>query len=202
MKIVLQGTQGWFHSPPNHILRAVLSLFSDSDGSPEQIYSLVTGMIQEDLLFLLALNLYRLPFESRKDAQVIFSYVLRFRPPTASPKSEPIALSYVIKNRPEVLVELCNCYDHKESSAPAGTILREVLKSEGAAAIILYHDSSDGSLGLKGLKGIQLDAKQSGKGVFWKFFTWIDMGAFELSADAFTTFRVSWQCSKAELSNA
>ncbi len=153
------------------------------------MYSLVTGMIQEDLLYLLAVNLWRLPFESRKDAQVIFSYVLRFRPPTASPKSEPLALSYVINNRPEVLVELCNGYDHKESATPAGTVLREVLKSDAAAALILYDDPADGSLG-KGLSNIQPDLKQSGKGVFWKFFNWIDQGSFEVGADAFTTFRV------------
>jgi calcium binding protein 39 len=147
-------------------------------------------MIQEDLLYLLAINLYRLPFESRKDAQVIFSYVLRFRPPTASPKSEPIALSYVINNRPEVLVELCNGYDHKESATPAGTVLREVLKSDAAAAIILYDDPNENTPSSKGLTGIQPDAKQSGKGVFWKFFNWIYQGSFEVGADAFTTFRV------------
>lgn len=149
-------------------------------------------MIQEDLLYLLAVNLYRLPFESRKDTQVIFSYVLRFRPPTASPKSEPIALSYVINNRPEVFVELCNGYDHKESATPAGTVLREVLKSDAAAAIILYDDPVREGPGAKGLTGIQPEAKQSGQGVFWKFFNWIDKGSFEVGADAFTTFRVSW----------
>ena len=147
-------------------------------------------MIQEDLLYLLAVNLWRLPFESRKDTQVIFSYVLRFRPPTSSPKSDPLALSYVINNRPEVLVELCNGYDHKESATPAGTVLREVLKSDAAAAIILYDDQSDGSPGTKGLTGINPELRQSGNGVFWKFFKWIDQGSFEVGADAFTTFRV------------
>ncbi|KIN01471.1 hypothetical protein OIDMADRAFT_104031 [Oidiodendron maius Zn] len=170
MKFILQGTQ-------------------ETESSPEQVYSLVTGMIQEDLLYFLAVNLYRLPFESRKDTQVIFSYVLRFRPPTVSPNSQPLALSYVINNRPEVLVELCNGYDHKESATPAGTVLREVLKSDTAAAIILYHDPSDTGHSSKGLTGIQPEAKQSGKGVFWKFFNWIDQGSFEVGADAFTTFR-------------
>jgi calcium binding protein 39 len=148
-------------------------------------------MISEDLIYLLAMNLHRLSFESRKDAQSIFSYVLRFRPASASPKSDPIALSYVISNRPEVLVELCNGYEHKESAIPAGTVLREVLKSGAAAAIILYDDPSDNGIGSKGLNGIQPDVRQSGKGVFWKFFDWIDKGSFEVGADAFTTFRVS-----------
>jgi calcium binding protein 39 len=153
----------------------------------EQVHSLVLGMMSEDILYLLAANLHRLPFEARKDAQVIFSYVLRFRLPTASPKSDPMALSYVIVQRPEVLVELCNGYDQKESATPAGTVLREVLKSEQVAAIILYHDPTETG----NAKGFNVDTRQSGKGVFWKFFNWIDQGSFEVGADAFTTFRVS-----------
>lgn len=144
-------------------------------------------MIQEDLLYLLAINLYRLLFEARKDAQTIFSYVLRFTPPTTQPKSDPIALSYVINKRPEVLVELCKGYDHKESAMAVGTVLREILKNDAVAAIILYDDPAEGS---NGLRGIQQEAQQSGKGVFWKFFDWIDQGSFEVGADAFTTFRV------------
>lgn len=88
-------------------------------------------------------------------------------------------------------MELCKGYEHKESATPAGTVLREVLKSDTATAIILYHDPHDGSVGGKGLTGIQPEVPQSGKGIFWKFFDWIDQGSFEVSADAFTTFRVS-----------
>lgn len=103
-----------------------------------------------------------------------------------------MALSYVINNRPEVLVELCNGYEHKESATPAGTVLREVLKNDAAAAIILYNDVvKDGDVSTKGLTHIQPEIKQTGEGVFWKFFNWIDQGSFEVGADAFTTFRVS-----------
>ncbi|KAI9746162.1 MAG: hypothetical protein M1818_000843 [Claussenomyces sp. TS43310] len=164
-------------------------LSQENQSTPEQTFQLVNGMISEDLLYLLALNLHRLPFESRKDTQVIFSYVLRFRPPNASPKSDPIALSYVINNRPEVLVALCNGYGHKESVMAAGTVLREVIKSDAATAIILYDDSGEGNTGVKGLSTVQPEIQQSGNGVFWKFFEWIDKGSFELGADAFTTFR-------------
>jgi calcium binding protein 39 len=91
-----------------------------------------------------------------------------------------------------VLVELCNGYNHKESALPAGTVLREVLKSDAAAAVILYDDPGQGSSSSKGLSGIQLEVQQSGRGVFWKFFDWIDKGSFEVGADAFTTFRVCY----------
>lgn len=158
--------------------------------SPEQIYQLVTSIIDEDLLYLLAIHLHRLPFESRKDTQVIFSYVFRFRPPTASPNSEPIALAYVVDKRPQVLVELCRGYDHKESATPAGSVLREVLKSEAAAAVVLYDDGDEPGSSSQGVMSIDRDRLQSGNGVFWRFFDWIDKSSFEVAADAFTTFRV------------
>ncbi|KAL6879612.1 conidiophore development protein hymA [Trichoderma longibrachiatum] len=170
MKVVLQGTQ-------------------ETESSPEQIYQLVTALIDEDLLHLLATNLYRLPFESRKDTQVIFSYVFRFRPAAAAPKSDPIALSYVVCNRPQVLVELCRAYDHKESATPAGSVLRELIKNEAAAAIILYDDGDEPGSSCKGLNAIDRNRPQSGRGVFWKFFDWINKSSFEVAADAFTTFR-------------
>ncbi|RWA09787.1 hypothetical protein EKO27_g5332 [Xylaria grammica] len=151
------------------------------------------GLIEEDLLFLLAQNLHRLPFEARKDTQVIFSYVFRFRPPTASPKTDPVALSYVVNNRPEVLLELCRGYEHKESATPAGSVLREVLKSEAAAAIILYDDGEQPGSSLKGVTAIDRERPQTGSGVFWRFFDWIDKSSFEVAADAFTTFRSSYR---------
>ncbi|KAK1761489.1 Mo25-like protein [Echria macrotheca] len=171
-------------------MKQILQGTHESEASPEQIYQLVTGIIEEDLLYLLATNLYRLPFESRKDTQVIFSYVFRFRPPAAQENSAlPLALEYVVGKRPQVLVELCRGYDHKESATPAGTVLREVLKSEAAAAVILYDDGDVAGSSTRGWAAINRERQQSGNGVFWMFFDWIDKSSFEVAADAFTTFR-------------
>ncbi|ROV95092.1 hypothetical protein VSDG_05841 [Cytospora chrysosperma] len=160
MKLILQGTQ-------------------ETEASPEQAFQLVTGMIEEDFLYQLAVNLWRLPFEARKDAQFIFSSVFRFRPATASPKSDPVALSWVVNNRPQVLIELCKAYEHKESATPAGSVLRELLKNEAAAAVILYDDGEEQGSSSKGIMGIDQDRPQSGNGVFWRFFGWIDKSSFE-----------------------
>ncbi|ROW10752.1 hypothetical protein VPNG_05133 [Cytospora leucostoma] len=160
MKLILQGTQ-------------------ETEASPEQAFQLVTGLIEEDFLYLLAVNLWKLPFEARKDAQFIFSSVFRFRPATASPKSDPVALSWVVNNRPQVLIELCKAYDHKESATPAGTVLREVMKNEAAAAVILYDDGEEQGSSSKGIMGIDQDRPQTGNGVFWRFFGWIDKSSFE-----------------------
>ncbi|RKU44660.1 hypothetical protein DL546_003114 [Coniochaeta pulveracea] len=170
MKMILQGTH-------------------EAEVPPEQVYQLVMGLIEEDLLFLLAGNLHRLPFEARKDTQVIFSYVLRFRPPSAPQKSDPIALRHIIEQRPQILVELCKGYEHKESATPAGTVLRELIKHEAAAAIILYEDGDEPGSSLRGVMAIDRDRPQSTNGIFWRFFDWIDKGSFEVAADAFTTFR-------------
>jgi calcium binding protein 39 len=164
---------------------------TEAEISAEQIGQLVNGIIDEDLLYQLAINLHKLPFESRKDAQVVFSSAFRFRPAGAAEESTPIAMTYVVENRPQVLLELCRAYDHKESATPAGSVLREVLKNEKAAAILLYEDGEEPGSSLKGVDAIDRDRPQSGKGVFWRFFDWIDKGSFEVAADAFTTFRVS-----------
>ncbi|KAI9852922.1 MAG: hypothetical protein M1838_003716 [Thelocarpon superellum] len=172
MKFILQGTH-------------------DTDSSPEQSSQLVSALVQEDVLIHLATAIHQLPFESRKDSQVIFSYIFRFTPPNSQATAEPLALNYVINHRPEVIIALCRGYDYRESAMPCGTVLREILKHDAITAMILYDEPQGGPAGADGwdLPAINPDVPQSGLGVFWRFFDWIDKGAFEVSADAFTTFR-------------
>ena len=67
-----------------------------------------------------------------------------------------------------------------------GSILREALKNE-EVAIIIIHDEPGAKLRID-----QINDKEpaSGQGVFWQFFGWIHHGSFEVNTDAFTTFRV------------
>ena len=117
--------------------------------------------------------------------QTIFSNFLRHKP--QNPRFEPIV--YVTNVRPEVIIELCRGYNHPQSALPCGTILREALRYEAVAGIILYDKTSEGNPAVKASQ-VRLGAKQSGDGIFWEFFGWINRGTFEVSADAFTTFRV------------
>lgn len=133
--------------------------------------------------------LHKLPFEARKYTQTIFSHILRFKPPHGSSPDPPV-ISYIVHNRPEIVVELCRGYEHSQSAMPCGTILREALKFDVIAAIILYDQSKEEESAIR-LTEVQPNVPQRGTGVFWRFFHWIDRGSFELSADAFTTFRVS-----------
>lgn len=187
MKLILQGTHGRsFHlpSPTQELIPP-----AETDSSPEAVSQLVSSMVQEDFFYALTHSLHLLPFEARKDSQSILSNAFRFRPPGATADEGP-ALAHVIDQRSEVIVELCRGYDHKESSMPCGVVLREILKFEHVTAIIL-HDQSQGDEPAVKASELDLGATQSGEGIFWKFFSWIDKGAFEVSTDAFTTFRVS-----------
>ncbi|KAF1809062.1 conidiophore development protein hymA [Eremomyces bilateralis CBS 781.70] len=167
MKLILQGTQ-------------------EIEVSPDQVQQLVSLLISEDLLLLLANHIHRVPFETRKDTQMIFSHTFRFKPP-GSEASEPQALHHVISNRPEVIIALCNGYERRESAMPCGGVLREALRYDAIAALILYDERDQNRP--QGLRSVDPSLPSSGNGVFWKFFDWIDKGAFEVSADAFNTFR-------------
>lgn len=151
-------------------------------------------MKKEDFLFNLATSIHLLPFEARKDSQTIFSYVLRFRPSNSTAEDAP-ALAYVIDERPEVIAALCRGYSNKDSSMPCGVVLREILKHEPVTALIL-HDQSAANEPSPKYSDLDTQAPQSGDGVFWSFFDYIDKTVFEVSADAFNTFRAGLQSQK------
>lgn len=75
---------------------------------------------------------------------------------------------------------------------PCGVVLRELLKQHEDVANIILHDESPENE--RAISIDEIDPReapvQSGEGIFWKLFPWIDGGAFEVSTDAFTTFRV------------
>lgn len=73
---------------------------------------------------------------------------------------------------------------------PCGGILKEALKYDAVTALILYHEPSEDEKPID-LSSIDTSQPSSGKGVFWKFFDWIDKSLFEVSTDAFDTFRAS-----------
>ncbi|KAK5800089.1 hypothetical protein VI817_002301 [Penicillium citrinum] len=156
--------------------------------SPDQVHALIQATLQEDLLYDLSRSIHLLPFEARKDTQTIFSHILRFRPTTYAPDKDPPVISYIVHHRPEILIELCRGYFHSQSAMPCGVILREALKFDVVTAVVLYDQSQEGESAVR-LSELKPNAPQNGTGVFWSFFEWIDKGNFEVSADAFTTFR-------------
>jgi calcium binding protein 39 len=151
------------------------------------VQQLVQCIIQEDLLLDLARSIRKLPFEARKDAQIIFSHILRWKPTNG--RASESAISYLVSKRPEIIVELCRGYEYPESALPCGTILRQAIMQDSITAVILYDESKPGERAVQ-IMEVEARRKETCQGLFWNFFDWINKGSFEVSADAFNTFRV------------
>jgi calcium binding protein 39 len=151
------------------------------------VRSLFDSVVREDLLFQFARSIRNLPFEARKDTQAIVTQLLRYKP-SDSP-GDPPAINYIVHQRPEVIIELCRGFEDPHSALSCTSILKEAIKSDVIAALILYDQSAEYEPAVR-LKEIKAEEPQSGDGIFWKFFEWIDKGSFEVSADVFTIFRV------------
>lgn len=171
------------------ITKTTLQGTPDIDAQPDQVLQLVGAILSESLLPLLVHNIHRLPFEARKDTQTIISNVFRFRSP-GSTSNEPDALKEVLRSQPGIVTSLCNGYDRRESASACGGILKEALKWDAVAAVILYDEPLPEGRTIDIYNDVDTSAKSSGRGVFWKFFEWIDRSSFEVSADAFDCFRL------------
>lgn len=200
MKVIVQGTQGesFVLFDGSRLVAArqtglesiANGVVSEVNTSPDQVHALIQATLQEDLLYDLARAIHLLPFEARKDTQTIFSHILRFRPVSYPTDKDPPVISYIVHHRPEILIELCRGYSESQSAMPCGVILREALKFDVVTAVVLYDQSQEGEPAVR-LSELKPNLPQRGDGVFWRFFEWIDKSNFEVSADAFTTFRVS-----------
>lgn len=167
--------------------------YLETDASPEQQYQLVNLLLSENLLLLLASSIHKIPFEARKDTQFIFSNAFRYKHPGSSAE-EPVALHWVLQSCPQIIIALCNGYERKASAMPCGGVLREALKYDAVAALILYDEENlEGKA--RDLGSVDTARACSGRGVFWSFFDWIVKSSFEVCTDAFNTFRVCFALS-------
>jgi len=170
-------------------MKTTLQGSPDTEAQPEQVQQLVKAIIAEAVLPLLVNSIHKLPFEARKDTQTIISNVFRFRNP-GSTSNEPDALRDVLRYQPGIVVNLCYGYDKRESAGACGGILKEALKWDAVAAVILYDEPKTDGQTIDIYNDVDVTKPSSGKGVFWNFFDWIDKSSFEVSADAFDCFRL------------
>ncbi|KAL1582732.1 hypothetical protein WHR41_08603 [Cladosporium halotolerans] len=171
------------------LVKVTLQGTPEVEADQQTVFALVSAILAEGLLPLLVDHIHRLPFEARKDTQTIISNVFRFRSP-GSTSSEPDALREVIRKQPEIIIALCKGYERRESASPCGGILKEALKWDAVAAVILYDEPLPDGKTVDIYNDVDTSAPASGRGVFWSFFGWIDKSSFEVSADAFDTFRL------------
>lgn len=87
-----------------------------------------------DLLLLLVQNIARFEFEARKDVVQIFNNLLRRQIGSRSPTVE-----YLI-SKPEIVFAALAGYENEDVALNTGMILKEMLRSEPLAKILLYSD--------------------------------------------------------------
>ncbi|KIH57021.1 mo25-like protein [Ancylostoma duodenale] len=146
----------------NKWLQMVKSIIYGSetqDPHSEQVAQLAQETYNANVLPMLIKNLPKLDFESKKDVAQIFNNLLRRQIGTRSPTVEYLGA------RPEMLVLLVNGYQNGDIAVTCGHMLRECIRHDQLAKILLQHES------------------------FYKFFTYVELSAFDIASDAFATFK-------------
>eukprot|EP00158_Paraphelidium_tribonemae_P002955 Partr_v1_DN25800_c0_g3_i1_m74770 putative Calcium binding protein len=100
--------------------------------------------------------------KAKKDVAQIFNNLLRRQIGTRAPTVE------YLSTREDTLIALINGYENQDIALHCGMILRECIRHESLTKIILYSGQSQ---------------------YFFKFFTFVDLPTFDISSDAFATFK-------------
>ncbi|CAL1710946.1 unnamed protein product [Somion occarium] len=134
-------------------------LLGDGDPLPELVAQLAQETYSTDLLHHLLLNLHRLEFESRKDVVQIFNNLLRRQIGSRYPTVE------YLSGKPDILFAAFKGYEKEDIALNTGMILREMLRHESLAKILLYSEQ------------------------FYMFPHYIETTTFGISCDAYTNLK-------------
>lgn len=142
-----------------HSLKTVLYGDSENEPVPEMVAQLAQELYNHEVLPALIGNLSKLEFESRKDVVQIFNSILRRQIGTRFP-----TVDYIMANN-SCIFTLIHGYQNQEISLNCGMMLRECIKHEAIAKMILLSEN------------------------FFIFFELVEMSTFDISSDAFATFK-------------
>ncbi|KAG8735046.1 hypothetical protein FRC10_011068 [Ceratobasidium sp. 414] len=134
-------------------------LHGDGDSSPELVAQLAQEAYAADLLPALVRSASRFEFEARKDAAQVFSLLLRRQIGSRWPTVEYIG------TREGIVFDALKGYETEEVALSTGLVLREMLKHEPIARILLYSDQ------------------------FYSFPHYIEDTTFGISCDAFANLK-------------
>ncbi|KAK2646836.1 hypothetical protein Ddye_022031 [Dipteronia dyeriana] len=140
-------------------MRCMLSGDGEVEPNPEQVPQLASEVCKEDVLALLIHKLPILGWEARKDLVHCWSILLKQKI-----GSTHCCVQY-IENHFELLDFLVVCYDNKEVAVNCGNMLRECIKFPTLAKYIIESAS------------------------FQLFFKFVELPTFDISSDAFSTFK-------------
>ncbi|XP_068685929.1 calcium-binding protein 39-like [Montipora capricornis] len=141
------------------VMKIILHGTGDQPPLSEQVAQLAQEFYTSNVFISLITHLHRLDFECKKDVAQIWNNILRRQIGTRFPTVEYASTSH------EVLFSLISGYDTHEVALNCGVMLRECIRHESLARIILENDR------------------------FYKFFEYVEMSTFDIASDAFTTFK-------------
>ncbi|KAJ1902929.1 Calcium-binding protein 39, partial [Tieghemiomyces parasiticus] len=114
---------------------------------------------KNDILPLFVTHLSKMEFETKKDAVHIFNSLLRRQIGSRWPTVEYLC------TQEKMLGNLVHGYENPDVALNSGMMLRECLKHESLARIVLYSPH------------------------FYKFFNYVEFTTFDVSSDAFASFK-------------
>jgi calcium binding protein 39 len=105
-----------------------------ADPQPELVAQLAQETYNTDLLQHLVTNVGRFEFESRKDVAQIFNHLLRRQIGSRWPTVE------YLSSKPDIIFATLKGYESEEVALNTSMILKEMLRHEPLAKLLLYSD--------------------------------------------------------------
>uniref|UniRef100_A0A673T9C4 Calcium binding protein 39 like n=1 Tax=Suricata suricatta TaxID=37032 RepID=A0A673T9C4_SURSU len=140
-------------------MKEILCGTNDKEPPTEVVAQLAQELYNSGLLVTLIADLQLIDFEGKKDVTQIFNNILRRQIGTRSPTVEYISA------HPHILFMLLKGYETPQIALRCGIMLRECIRYEPLAKIILFSNQ------------------------FRDFFKYVELSTFDIASDAFATFK-------------
>lgn len=140
-------------------MKEILCGTNDKEPPTEAVAQLAQELYNSGLLVTLIADLQLIDFEGKKDVTQIFNNVLRRQISTRFPTVEYISA------HPHILFMLLKGYEAPQIALRCGIMLRESIRHEPLAKIILFSNQ------------------------FRDFFKYVELSTFDIASDAFATFK-------------
>ncbi|XP_039521638.1 calcium binding protein 39, like 1 isoform X1 [Pimephales promelas] len=141
-------------------LKEVLSGTGDKEPQTEAVAQLAQELYNTNLLISLIANLQRIDFEGKKDVVHLFSNIVRRQIGARTPTVE-----YISSHSQILFMLLKGSYETPEVALNCGMMLRECLRHEPLARILLFSED------------------------FFCFFRYVELSTFDIASDAFASFK-------------
>ena len=137
--------------------------YGDVDKEPKSDLSIektITEILENDLLRFCIISLKSVEFETRRDIVTIVCFLLRR-------DLGPNQCSKYLSSNADIVEQLCKGYADVEIALSCGTILRDCIRHENLCLLLFNNDE-----------------------ILYPFFQHVQSPSFDVSSDAFTTFKM------------